>query len=235
MPQTGPESIGMRIRRERERQRIGLRELARQVNVSASLISQVELGRASPSVGTLYAIVNALGISLDQLFFESGSSPAAAAPESDSDAPAGANVSPIRSARPREIHASQLAEDGRELVVRSGDRKGIQLSSGVRWERMTAATDHDVEFLYVTYDVGGASCPEDSLIRHAGREYGHVLTGRLGVTVGFDTHELEPGDSISFDSTTPHRLFNDGEEPVKGIWFVVGRGGDARVTSVEDR
>ncbi len=48
-----------------------MRELARRVGVSASLISQVELGKASPSVGTLYAIVNELGLSLDELLLGS--------------------------------------------------------------------------------------------------------------------------------------------------------------------
>ncbi len=62
--------VGSRVREERLRQKIGVRELARRVGVSASLISQVELGKASPSVGTLYAIVNELGLSLDELFFQ---------------------------------------------------------------------------------------------------------------------------------------------------------------------
>ena len=65
--------VGTRVREERLRQKIGVRELARRVGVSASLISQVELGKASPSVGTLYAIVNELGISLDELFFQQSS------------------------------------------------------------------------------------------------------------------------------------------------------------------
>jgi mannose-6-phosphate isomerase-like protein (cupin superfamily) len=115
-----------------------------------------------------------------------------------------------------------------EPVVRADERKAIQLDSGVRWERLTSVTEHDVDFLYVVYAVGGASCAEDSLMRHAGREYGHVIAGRLGVTVGFDTYELGPGDSIAFDSTMPHRLFNAGDVPAEGIWFVIGRGGDAR-------
>jgi transcriptional regulator with XRE-family HTH domain len=46
-------SVGRALRAEREHQRIGVRELARRVDVSPSLISQIELGRALPSVGTL--------------------------------------------------------------------------------------------------------------------------------------------------------------------------------------
>ncbi len=41
--------------------------------------------------------------------------------------------------------------------------------------------------------------------------------------VGFEDHVLGPGDSISFDSSVPHRLHNDGEETVHAIWVVIGR------------
>jgi transcriptional regulator with XRE-family HTH domain len=216
----GPDSVGSRLRAERERQHMGLRELARRVDVSASLISQVELGKATPSVGTLYAIVNELGMSLDELFFEG-----------DAGSQGRGRLGVVTS---DELDASHPSAATGELVVRKDERKAIQLDSGVRWERLTPVTEKDVDFLYVVYEVGGASCAENSLIRHSGKEYGHVIKGRLGVTVGFDTHELGPGDSISFDSTVPHRLFNAGKEPAEGIWFVVGRGGDARVTNLAE-
>ncbi len=102
----------------------------------------------------------------------------------------------------------------------------IELESGVRWERLTATPDPDTDFLYVVYEVGGSSSQGDGFIRHAGREYGLILSGTLEVTVGFDTYELGPGDSVSFDSTTPHRLRNTGSEPAYGVWFVTDRGGD---------
>jgi transcriptional regulator with XRE-family HTH domain/quercetin dioxygenase-like cupin family protein len=215
-------SVGARLRTERERQRIGLRELARRVNVSASLISQIELGRATPSVGTLYSIVNELNMSLDELFFEENGTSAGRGRAARPSEPAEAEPPPA--ARPRR---TAPVADG--PVVRSDERQSIHLGSGVTWERMSPDTEHGVDFLYVVYEVGGASAPERALIRHGGREYGHVLTGRLGVTVGFDTYELEPGDAISFDSTMPHRLFNLGDTAATAIWCVVGRD-DPRLT-----
>ena len=93
----------------------------------------------------------------------------------------------------------------------------------MRWERLTTWNDRDVDFLYAIYEVGGESSPATSLVRHNGREFGIVISGRLGVTVGFEEHVLGPGDSISFDSSIPHRLHNDGDEVVNAIWVVVGR------------
>ena len=56
------------------------------------------------------------------------------------------------------------------------------------------------------------------------------MSGQLGIRIGFDEHALGPGDSISFDSSSPHRLWAIGDEPVTAIWFVVGRQSDSRVT-----
>jgi transcriptional regulator with XRE-family HTH domain len=39
---------------------------------------------------------------------------------------------------------------------------------------------------------------------HAGAEFLHVLSGRLGVTVAGEEHVLDEGDSIYFDSSQPH-------------------------------
>jgi transcriptional regulator with XRE-family HTH domain len=205
--------LGERLRAERDRLGLSLRELARRLEVSPSLVSQIETGKIQPSVRTLYAIVSELGVSLDELF---------APPAEASAAPASAPAAPARSrARSRTAREKAPAADGR--VQRSHDRRAIELESGVRWERLTAWNDPDVEFLYTTYQVGGASSPDGTLVRHNGREFGTVISGRLGVTVGFEDYVLEPGDSISFESSLPHRLHNDGDVDVIAIWVVLGR------------
>src|SRR5262245_62913668 len=72
--------VGSRLRTERERLGIGLRELARRVGVSPSLVSQIELDRVNPSVSTLYALVTELGMTMSDVF---GDSPPVALPPSD--------------------------------------------------------------------------------------------------------------------------------------------------------
>ncbi len=212
---TDSTAFGQRLRQERERQNIGVRELSRQLDVSASMISQIERGRVMPSVNTLYSITSALGISLDDLFARE---PVAPRPRAAAN-----GGGPAAQGTPADAVAAGL-------VQRREGRKAIELGSGVRWELLTTHPQTNVEFLQTTYAVGGESTPADALMRHGGHEYGVVLTGRLGVTVGFETHELEPGDSISFTSSTPHRLFNlHPEEPTTAIWVVVGRRGDPRV------
>ena len=195
------DAIGDRLREERVKAGISQRELARRLGLSASLISQLESGLSKPSVGTLYAIVTELGLSLDRVIrgeeFDGGPS----------------RVQPSERKSP---------------LVHPGERQVLDLASGVRWEELTAETEDGVDFLHAIYEVGGASTPDESLMRHHGREYGYIISGQLGLQIGFQKFELNPGDSIAFDSTEPHRLYNRGDEPVHAIWFVVGREADSR-------
>jgi transcriptional regulator with XRE-family HTH domain len=197
--------IGASLRTERERLGISLRELARRVGVSPSLVSQIELDRVNPSVSTLYALVTELGMTMSDVFGDS---------------------------RPGEPVVRQL-RDGDGLAERPETRRVINLASGVRWERLTPHSDREVEFLQVVYPVGAASCPEDALMTHGGKEYGYVTSGTLGVRVGFEEYELEPGGSIAFDSSSPHRLWAIGDEPVHAIWVVIGREADPRAHVIQ--
>jgi transcriptional regulator with XRE-family HTH domain len=195
--------VGSRLRQERERRGISLRELARRVGVSPSLVSQIELDRVNPSVSTLYALVTELGMTMSDVFGDA-----------------------IQPAQP----TVRTRHDAHELVTSPGLRRVINLASGVQWERLTAHSDSEVEFLSVVYPIGAESCPEDALVTHGGREYGYVSSGTLGVRVGFDEYELGPGASIAFDSSSPHRLWAVGDEPVHAIWVVLGRVADPRST-----
>lgn len=83
--------------------------------------------------------------------------------------------------------------------------------------------DEDVEFIEATYEPGGASSAPEGFVRHNGHEFGYVLEGTLRVVVGFDEFILGPGDVITFPSSTPHRLSNEGTETVRAVWVVRGR------------
>ncbi len=76
MPSTEVPPIGARLRAARRGRGLSVRGLARDIGVSASLISQIETDKSSPSVSTLYSITTALGISIEDLF---GDPPPAAA------------------------------------------------------------------------------------------------------------------------------------------------------------
>jgi transcriptional regulator with XRE-family HTH domain len=193
--------LGRRLRAERLGQGIGLREMARRIGISASALSQIETGKARPSVSKLFDIVNLLGVSVDGLLAGEDGQPTGGAPQL----------------------AVTQGHEGFFSLQRAGGHETLELESGVAWSRLTAGSFPGVEFLHVDYQPGACSSREGAFMRHAGQEFGYMLSGRLKVDVGFDSYELDPGDSISFPATTPHRLSNDGPEPARAVWCILGR------------
>ena len=199
--------MGESLREARRGRGLSLRELADRLGVSPSLISQIETGRANPSVSTLYALAAELDVSLDELLF-------------DERRPADTGVAPKR---PGAVSGSTGIMQPAPPVQRAATRHEIRLASGVVWDRLTTTSEPGIEFLHVTYEVGGASGANDVFQRHPGHEWGYVLSGTLEVRIGFDEYVLGPGDAISINSSVPHRLANIGDVPVTAIWLVLGR------------
>lgn len=206
--------LGPRIREERLKRGISLRGLARDVGVSASMISQIETTKSQPSVSTLYAITNALGVSIEDLFAVSDEATSPAASE---------QRAATRNGKPTTVLEAlgSFADDRLGPLVRPEQRPVLKLDSAVTWELLGKLPHHAVDFLLITYDPGGTSSSTGGLMRHPGSEYGFLLRGELTVTLGFERSTLRAGESISFDSTTPHSYRNDGAEPAVGVWFVV--------------
>ncbi len=216
--------LGARLRVERLRQGMSLREMARRLGMSASAVSQIETGKAQPSVSKLFDIVNLLGTSLDGLLAGHSAQPGGGARararevegregEAREGEARGASSAPARAPAAEGFFSFQSADEHDVLA----------LDSGVQWRRLTAGSLPGVEFLHVTYSPGGRSSSEGAFMRHAGQEFGYVLSGLLVVEVGFDSYELSAGAAISFPATTPHRLSNPGSEPAYAIWLVLGR------------
>jgi transcriptional regulator with XRE-family HTH domain len=191
-------SVGTRLREARTQRRLSLRTLAQALGVSASLISQVETGKTQPSVSTLYALANHLGLSLDELL--------GAAAKGDSAASLPDRQEPTQAS-----------------VQFASENAVLEMENGVRWERLAAQPGGPADAILVTYEPGGSSSVEGKLMRHSGIEYAYILEGHLTLQLEFDVYELGPGDSLQFDSVRPHLYTNKGTTVAKGVWFVVGR------------
>jgi DNA-binding XRE family transcriptional regulator/mannose-6-phosphate isomerase-like protein (cupin superfamily) len=215
-------ALGPRLREVREERGLAVRELARRIGCSASLISQVERGISSPSAGMLYALATELQASLDYLF---DAMPATV--PGDGPPPEAARMPPpghdrLPGGQEPPLPAPQDAlPGGHGIVQRISGRRAIDLASGVRWERLTPRTDNRVDFLEVIYEPDGHSTDSRRAVRHDGYEYGVIISGILQASVGFELYELGPGDSIAFDSATPHEYWNRTSERVHAIWVVV--------------
>jgi transcriptional regulator with XRE-family HTH domain len=204
-----PFDLGARLRAIRLRHGVGLRELARRLDLSPSSISQIETGKIQPSVRTLYAFASEFGVPVDDVLF--GDDPIAL-----SQHPGTATVFD---------EVSDTVAGPGVTIQRAHERPAITLNSGVTWERLMFWAEDDVEFIEATYEPGGASSTDGQLVRHSGQEFGCVLSGTLHVVVGFEEYILEAGDSITFPSSTPHLLKNESDEPARAIWVVRDRRG----------
>ncbi|WP_053671600.1 helix-turn-helix domain-containing protein [Streptomyces sp. NRRL B-1140] len=245
MPPAVVPPVGARIRQARLERGTSLRALAREIGVSASLVSQIETGKSQPSVSTLYAITTTLGISVESLFdarktaqtmirqsLREGAGEGAGAVQhtasrvaESSSAESSSAAAPVTAspAGPPAL-AAFAAGPGRRIgpLVAAGGRERLELDSGVVWERLGRVPGAETDFLLVTYRPGGSSSGSGALMRHPGTEYGYLTSGELILTLAFEEYTLRPGDSVCFESTTPHRYRNDGEVPAVGVWFVSG-------------
>jgi transcriptional regulator with XRE-family HTH domain len=204
-------AIGARLKAARGRRRLSLRQLARLADVSASLLSLVENGKANPSVESLYRIANALGTSVTEFFV-------------DGDGSRSERAVPAPARRPHAAidgTATRLAAPvagGAPMVTRRADRPTIRLRGGIVWSRLTAPPAAEAEFIETVYPPGSSSGTEMS--HHSGREFALVLEGELTLDLGFDRCTLAPGDGILYSSATPHRVSNLAERPMRAIWVV---------------
>jgi transcriptional regulator with XRE-family HTH domain len=129
-PARGPTGLGQRLTAYRTARGLKVTQLAREVGVSSSLISQIERQQSQPSVSTLFALAEALDVPVDA-FFEEGH-PAK---------PAG------------------VSGDG-QYVVRRGERSTIDIEGGVHWERLTPFPLDSIDFLEIVYEPGTESHPQ---------------------------------------------------------------------------
>ncbi len=81
------EAIRHALTERRRESSMSMSELGRKVGVSPSMISQIERGQTLPSVGTLFALAAALGVTVDAFL-----TPPAKKDEADSDGAAPASV-----------------------------------------------------------------------------------------------------------------------------------------------
>jgi transcriptional regulator with XRE-family HTH domain/quercetin dioxygenase-like cupin family protein len=219
------EGVGAKMRALRLERKVSLRGLARQIHVTPSLISQIETGKIRPSVASLYAIASALDVPLDYFF---GESPRRTGQTPRSSLPSMAEMVAQREKEAETVTPGNGADSGESprpstQVVRRQEREriGIDGFGGVViWERLTDR-DPQIDFLEIHYDPGASSAR--NYLRHSGKEYGVVLEGELTVSLAFEDYRLRAGDSIAFESSTPHRLANLGSTPVCAIWVVTNR------------
>lgn len=102
--------------------------------------------------------------------------------------------------------ASEHDEAGRRLVVRQADRRRLKVpDSRIQYELMLPDLDGAVEVIWGVIPPGGGATNPSS---HPGEEIVVAYAGHVAVVVDDQEFLLATGDTIRFDRSRPHRLYN---------------------------
>jgi transcriptional regulator with XRE-family HTH domain len=101
-------------------------------------------------------------------------------------------------------------------VVRRKQRKILETSPGIRMELLAWGRTAMEPHLFRIKAGGGSG---ESYV-HEGEEFLHVLRGQFEIWLGNKEHHvLKTGDSLYFESSTPHRWKNPGRTETSLLWI----------------
>lgn len=109
--------------------------------------------------------------------------------------------------------------DPNSPVTRFGDQTEVETAEGVHRRVAHQAGADGIEVAVNEYAPGTSS--NDQPTHHEGKEYGVVVEGSITVELDGQVYVLHPGDAITYDSTTPHKISNENRSPARAIWVNV--------------
>ena len=109
----------------------------------------------------------------------------------------------------------EAAEENPRLV-RPAQRKILETTPGVRMELLAWGHTAMEPHLFRVHPGGGSG----ESYAHEGEEFLHVLRGDFEIWLNSGEHyRLKPGDSLYFESSTPHRWKNPGRSETWLLWI----------------
>ena len=101
-------------------------------------------------------------------------------------------------------------------LVRMNERKVLETTPGVRMELLAWGQTVMEPHLFRIKPGGGSG----ESYSHDGEEFLHVLRGKFEIWLDAKEHyQLKPGDSLYFESSTPHRWKNPGRTETWLLWI----------------
>jgi DNA-binding transcriptional MerR regulator/quercetin dioxygenase-like cupin family protein len=107
------------------------------------------------------------------------------------------------------------AKDNSKLV-KPTERKVLETTKGVRMELLAWGNTAMEPHLFCIRPGGGSG----ESYTHEGEEFLHILRGEFEIWLNTDEHyRMKPGDSLYFQSSTPHRWRNPGKTESWLLWI----------------
>lgn len=106
-------------------------------------------------------------------------------------------------------------------LVRKGEGVSVERSSAYQYQSLCATFAHkNMEPLLVTVEPK-PSTEDKHFNTHAGQEFHYILEGRMRVTIQDQQLDLNPGDSLIFNSEFPHSLEALDDKPARILVIIV--------------
>ena len=106
-------------------------------------------------------------------------------------------------------------DDPPQAVVRPSERKVLEAGPGVRMDLLAWGDTVMEPHLFHVAPGKGSGSPYS----HPGEEFLFVLQGELEISLDGERHRLHSGDSLYFDSSTPHTWRNPGKKETRILWI----------------
>lgn len=112
------------------------------------------------------------------------------------------NMTELLTGKSPKLHDICLVKKGEGLKIERYDQYSFE-SLAYKY------SNRKIEPMYVVLDPNNS--PE--LVSHKGQEFNYCLEGRMQVVIGKEIIDLDPGDSLYYNSTIPHKMVAlDGKE-----------------------
>lgn len=170
--------IGKKVRLIRESRKLSIDDVSERTNLSAAGIESIEKGELIPGLTPLIKIARVLGVRLGTFMDDQE------------------NLGPVL--------VRGADERDKKSVTRFSERNNAVSSDLDFYSLAQNKADRHMEPFVI--DIYPQSEEDVKLSSHEGEEFIYVLSGNVEIIYGKDKYELQPGDSIYYDSIVAHHL-----------------------------
>jgi len=177
--------VGEKIKRLREGAGLSVEELAERAGMNPRDLERIEREMISPALGVLTKVCDGLGVRLGR-FFDMG---------------------------PRKFYALVRSSDEKvatRVASKNGADYGYEYTS-LGFEKRQRV----MEPFIITINPPSDKSEMEKPSTHDGEEFVYVLEGELEIQLQDESFLLQPGDSIYYDASVPHRVLHRGEGPAR--------------------
>ncbi len=129
----------------------------------------------------------------------------------------------------KDLITGEEAKLSRYTVVKNGEGEIIERRSGFKYNQLASDFRHKLSepfMVHAPYTAGNETA-QIMLSTHAGEEFDYVVRGSLKVNINGNIEILNAGDSIYYNSSTPHGMVAVGGEDCDFLAMVIKASGES--------